>query len=287
MRISKMLFFLFPKHTFLKIRYLFFIYRQKLYRPFTEKKFRELLVNKLGVKKGTMLFIHSSMDFLNYKVSPEIILEILLDLVGEDGTLIFPAWHFSYRAEVYLQRDKIFDVKRSPTVLGLLPETARRHPNALRSVHPTTSIVAIGKYAKELIQDHEKSIYPCGEMSPFYKMMNYNAIIVGLGVNSNFLSFMHCPEDILREKFPIQTRTTQVFDAKVRNYDGTVISVKTLAAHNNIRIRDFAGFSKKYLSKDVFFDCQIGGSDFFRADSTKLFIRVVELAEKGITMYNS
>lgn len=285
MIISKLLFKILPKSAFLKIRYKFFTYRQKLHKPFTEDSFRTMLTEKLGLKKGAMVFIHSSMDFLNYEATPEKVLDILLDIVGNEGTLIFPAWHFGYRAEVYLQKDKVFDVKRSPTVLGLLPETARRHPMAIRSSHPTTSIVAIGKYAKELLEDHEKSVYPCGAMSPFYKMMTYNATIIGLGVNAQFLSFMHCPEDVLKENFPVQTRTDNVFAGKVKLPDGNVITVQTLAAHSNIVNRDFPAFAKKYLTKDIFSDYNINGSEFFWADSIKLFDKVVQLAEKGITIY--
>jgi aminoglycoside 3-N-acetyltransferase len=138
---------------------------------------------------------------LNIDFSPFKVLQILIDLVGPEGTLIFPAWHFNYRAEDYLKKENIFDVKLSPTVMGLLPELARRHSSAFRSAHPTTSIVAIGKYAKELTEDHEKSIYPCGEMSPYYKMMKYDAIIVGLGVTSHFVSFVHCPKMFFPKNF--------------------------------------------------------------------------------------
>ncbi len=138
---------------------------------------------------------------MNIDFSPFKVLQILIDLVGPEGTLIFPAWHFNYRAEDYLKKENIFDVKLSPTVMGLLPELARRHSSAFRSAHPTTSIVAIGKYAKELTEDHEKSIYPCGEMSPYYKMMKYDAIIVGLGVTSHFVSFVHCPKMFFPKNF--------------------------------------------------------------------------------------
>ncbi|HLP05768.1 MAG TPA: AAC(3) family N-acetyltransferase [Paludibacter sp.] len=285
MILTKLLYKILPKKVFLDIRYSFYIYKKKFHKPIPEDKFKQFLSQKLGIQKGSVVFIHSSMDFLNFESSPEEVLDLLLDSVGTEGTLIFPAWHFNYRAEVYLQKNKIFDLKRSPAVLGLLPETARRHPLALRSIHPTSSIVAIGKYAAEITGEHHKSIYPCGELSPYYKMMKYNAIIVGLGVTSHFLSFMHCPEDVLKEKFPIKTRTDEVFSGKVKLADGSIVEVKTLAAHINIVHRDFPAYSKKYLSKEIFSEYKLAGSNFFRADSVKLFNRVIELAEKGVTIY--
>ena len=135
---------------------------------------------------------------------------MLIEIVGEEGTLIFPAWHFNYRAEDYLNKDLIFDLKRSPSAMGLLSELARRNKMAYRSVHPTTSIVAIGKYAKELTEEHQNSIYPCGEKSPYYKMMKYNAKIIGLGVTSHFVSFLHCPEDVVITSYSIHY--TKLYD---------------------------------------------------------------------------
>ena len=287
MFLSKILFKILPKKIFSDIRYKFYTFKQKLYKPISEDKFKHLLSQKLGVQKGATVFIHSSMDFLNYEASPEKILEILLDLVGEEGTLIFPAWHFNYRAEIYLQKNKIFDIKRSPTVMGLLPETARRHPLAFRSIHPTNSIAAIGKHAEELLETHHKSVYPCGELSPYFKMMQYNAIIIGIGVTSHFLSFMHCPEDVMKDKFPIKTRTNEVFTGKIKLENGSIISVDTLAAHNNIVKRDFQTYAKKHLSNDIFTEYKLGGSYFFRADSNKLYNRVTELALQGITIYTT
>jgi len=248
--------------------------------------FRDILVHKLGIEKGKVVFVHSSLGFLNIDFSPFKILGILLDLVGPEGTLIFPAWHFNYRAEDYLRKDIVFDVKRSPTVMGLLPELARRHPLAQRSNHPTTSIVAIGKNAKEIIADHEKSIYPCGEMSPYYKMMQLNGIIVGLGVTSHFVSFVHCPEDVLKDKFPIQTRTDEIFTGKVKLPDGSVIQVDTKAAHSNIVKRNVPGYLKKYIPADIFRAYKIKGNYFFKADSVSLYAKIIELADSGITIYN-
>jgi len=286
MILNKLLYRILPDSIFLKIRYLYYKYQGRMYKPLTEEMFRDVLINKLGVMKGKVVFVHSSLGFLNIDFPPFKVLGILIDLVGPEGTLIFPAWHFNYRAEDYLKKGLIFDVKRSPTVMGLLPELARRHPLAIRSNHPTNSIVAIGKNAKEIIEDHEKSIYPCGEMSPYYKMIKFNAIIIGLGVSSHFVSFVHCPEDVLKDKFPLQTRTDEVFSGKVKLSNGEIITVDTLAAHSNIGKRNIPKYFKKYISRSIFTPYKIKGNNFYRADSVALYARIVELAKSGITIYN-
>jgi aminoglycoside 3-N-acetyltransferase len=286
--IKKIIIHLLPDKKVKTLRRKYRFFRQRLHKPMSEDFFRNLLTQKLGIKKGDTLLIHSSMDFLNIDFSPFLVLDILLDTVGEEGTLIFPAWHFNCRAEDYLQKeDSIFDVARSKAVMGFLPEVTRRKPEAQRSLHPTTSMVAIGKNAKEIISGHEKSIYPCGERSPYYKMLKFNAKIIGIGVNSNFLSFVHCPEDVMKDEFPVQTRTKQVFSGKVKLTTGEIISVETLAAHKNIQKRNVPAWLKKYVPKAIFSAYRIHGSDFFTSDATALFNKAVELAKQNKTIYNS
>ncbi len=286
MLIAKLLYKILPVKKFSKIRNRYYNFRQSLHKPLTEEQLKLIFTQKLGLKTGSVAFIHSSVGFLNTFVPPERILEILLEIVGTEGTLIFPCWQFNYRAEDYLKKDKIFDVENSRTVMGVLPEIARGLPNAVRSLHPINSILAIGKHAQELTEDHHLSIYPCGELSPYYKMMEYNAIIVGLGVTSHFLSFVHCPEDVMKENFPLKTRTDEVFDGKVKLANGEIMIVKTLAAHSNITNRDVPKFVRKHLNKHTFMQFSSHGSSFFRADSVKLYNRITELATKGITIYH-
>lgn len=285
MKLNKLLYKILPTDVFSKIRIKYYTSIKKLHKPLTESEFENVLRSDLGIRNGSVVFVHSSFDFLNINFSPYKLLTLLIDAVGEDGTLIFPAWHFNYRAEDYLKKNLVFDVKKSPTVMGLLPELARRYPGAYRSNHPTTSIVAIGKYAKELTVDHEKSIYPCGELSPYFKMMKYDALIVGIGVKAHFLSFVHCPEDVMQDEFPLKTRMSEVFVGKVKRADAEIIEVETLVAHSNIGKRDIPAFLKKYVAADVFSSYAIKGNTFYRANSVLLYDKLVELAKKGQTIY--
>ena len=275
-----------PLDVFIKLRKYYRLILKKAYGPLSENEFKNILINNLGIKKGSVLFIHSSVDSLNVQFDACRLLEILLELVGEEGTLLFPAWHFTYRAEDYLRRQLVFDVKRSPSALGLLSEVARRHPQAVRSIHPINSIVAIGRYAEEITAEHGNSIYPCDETSPYYKMMSYGGLIIGIGVNTNFLSFVHCPEDVMKGRFPLKTRMDDVFDAKVRDLQGNVRVIKTLVAHPRIKSNDIKAFMHKYVNSSVCEDFTIKGNRFFRADSRALFEVITDLAKENKTIYS-
>lgn len=276
-----------PFSTYHRLRSLYRGMVKSLYRPLSEADFIDILVNRLKIREGDVVFIHSSIDKLNISFSPFRLLAILLDMVGKDGTLLFPAWHFNQRAEDYLKSGKVFDVRRSPSALGLLSELARRHPEARRSLHPTTSVVAIGKHAETLLKEHGTSIYPCDETSPFYKIMELGGKIIGLGVTTEFLSFVHCPEDVLKDKFPVRTRTSEIFTAKVKDYAGNILETETLAADKGIGKRDIPGFIRHHIPGSSATEFSVRHNSFFLVDSGPFYKNLVAAAKKGLTIYLS
>ena len=276
-----------PKSLFIKLRKGYYLTLNRLHPRISESEFRQLLTDRLGVTKGSVVFIHSSVDKLFLGFPFYDILPILKDLVGPEGTLLFPSSHFNIRAEEYLNKsDAVFDVKRSVTVRGLLPEMARMDENACRSLHPTNSVVAIGRYAEELTRYHQDTIYPLGEKSPFYEMIKYGGIIIGLGISVDRLSFVHCVEDVMKEEFPVKTRNEEIYECKVIDNDRNTRKIKTLAASPDIQHRNVIKFFRKYIPVDI---CQImtyKGVSFFTADSKRLFDKMVLLAKEGKTIYN-
>ncbi len=285
MFISRVIFQLFPPEVFIRLRRIYRRILETWYSPLSEKEFREILTKEMGISKASIVFIHSSIDNLNIRFDSLRLLEILLEIVGEEGTLVFPCWHFTYRAEDYLRSGKVFDVRRSPSALGMLSEMARRYPGAKRSCHPINSIVAIGRHAAAITGSHHTDIYPCGEKSPYYLAMQMGGIVVGIGVNANFMSFVHCPEDFIKQQFPIKTRLDQVFEGKVKKEDGTVEIVKTLAAHPQIKNNAINAFLKKYIPESISRNLTVKGNRFFITHPKELFTLMIELSKENKTIY--
>lgn len=90
-----------------------------------------------------MLFLHTELSFgaVNPKLKRKELCEILFELINElkVETVVFPTFTFSY------SNRQDFDVRTTPTKMGLLNEYVRKLPDAKRSVDPVMSVVVFGK----------------------------------------------------------------------------------------------------------------------------------------------
>ncbi len=140
-------------------------------------------LTELGLQPGTTAMVHSSMDALGRRlpgVGPLQLIDLLRDMVGPEGTLLMPTSPFTGSQEEYARAAPVFQVRRTPSRLGLLSEVFRRQQDVLRSLHPTHSVAAVGPQAGELLTQHHcgTAFGPC---SPFYKLGG-DQLVLGLGV---------------------------------------------------------------------------------------------------------
>ena len=135
------------------------------------------------------------------------LLEFLIRLVGSQKTLAMPAFFFGSPElynRAYYKKYPRFDVRRTPSQMGLVTELFRRSSGTVRSLHPTHSVSALGPLAEEICATHHLSPWACGELSPFGVMSRYKTIIVGLGVECyRSLTQVHSMEERLGSRFPI------------------------------------------------------------------------------------
>lgn len=148
---------------------------------------------KLGVKQGDTLFMHSSLKGLKYNISPKEVLESVIYALGSEGTLLLPA--FSYLNVNSIMNEFVID--ETTTCIGVIPETFRTQFDVVRSLHPTHSVCAIGKNAKEITKNHHLDTTPVGKNSPISKLSDYDGKILMLGCGLLPSTFMHGVEEIV------------------------------------------------------------------------------------------
>lgn len=253
----------------------------------SSKEFRSILIDKLGVRNGDTVFIHSAFGSLNTAFDPHVLLQLLLDVVGSKGTLIFPTYPELNSFE-FLKAGELFDARETPSFTGIITELARRHPDSVRSLHPTKSVVAIGPRAKELTEEHSMSPFPYDRTSPYYKIIHFDGKLIGLGVWTYNLSFVHAVDDTLRPDFPLCPYHESLFRTSCIDTMGLTHSVASYA-HNVNKIgydtMHVPIFMKRYVPREICSDLLIQGRKFFCGNAAPLFNLMVAWARQNVTIY--
>jgi len=130
----------------------------------------------LGVTPGMDMVVHSSLKSLGHvDGGADTVIDALLDTVGPKGTILMPVMTFS----------TVFNADTSTSETGLIGETMRKRPNAIRSLSPTHSTTGIGPKAKSLLDGHDAEIPygPNGFGSPLDKLAKGGGYVMLLGVS--------------------------------------------------------------------------------------------------------
>ena len=202
-------------------------YYRKLYRawlgePLQKEDFQFILKDLLGLEKGDSVLVHASFGNLKAGFSTEEAVEILVDIIGENGNLLMP--YYPSDSVDWLKNGRIFDVRTTPTRSGILSSTFAKFPGVKKSVHPIKSLAVWGKDRDALINSHYNSKTPFDLFSPYYKLLSCrNAKAIGLGVYKNLV--VHTAEDNI-DIYP-RYYSNVIYEGKCKNYDGRFINVKT------------------------------------------------------------
>jgi aminoglycoside 3-N-acetyltransferase len=250
----------------------------------TEVMFTNILLHDLELKNGDVVFIHSAVDQLHLAFPFYQILSLIRKIIGEYGTMLFVTYPKLSSYE-YLLSGEIFDVKNTPSYTGILSEFARRQKGAIRSLHPTKSVCALGRHAIDLTNTHQHSPFPYDACSPYYKIMQYDGKIIGLGVSTSNLSFVHCVDDNLKDAFPVKTYHQRLFQAKCITYAGSIEIVSTFAHNKKAMKHNIPFYMRRYVPGEICKDMTIQGMKFFRAKAEDLFTVMLDLSKENVTIY--
>jgi aminoglycoside 3-N-acetyltransferase len=174
-------------------------------------------LKQLGLPDGAQVLVHSSLSsFGHVEGGADAVIDALLDTVGENGTVIVPT--LTATALHSPETPPVFDPVNSKCWTGRIPETFRARPEAVRSLHPTHSVAAIGASADELTRDHSFSVSPCDEKSPFGKLAkSENGYVLLLGVGYDSVTTFHHVEELAASDYHMQkgfTKATLVIDGE-------------------------------------------------------------------------
>ncbi|WMC94309.1 AAC(3) family N-acetyltransferase [Kineothrix sp. MB12-C1] len=154
---------------------------------------RDLLesLDRIGVDRAGTLMVQLSCKAIGeVEGRGDTVLDALMEYM-ESGLLVLAA-HTWDNVDV---KNPVMDVLYTPSCVGFLTERFRKRPGVYRSLHPTHSLSAYGKDAKEFIAGEEKISTPCGEGGAYHRLWQRNAQILLIGVNFTRNTYIHGVEE--------------------------------------------------------------------------------------------
>lgn len=160
-------------------------------------------LRRLGVRPGGILLVHSSLSALGYVPGgPTAVLGALRDVSGPEGTLVFP----SHSWEEMEAGGRTFNVTQTRGCVGAIAEAFRHVPGAVRSLHPTHSVAALGPLARELTAGHERAATPCGAGTPYVRALERDCQILFLGIGLEYNTAFHTVEALAKVPYLLYDR---------------------------------------------------------------------------------
>ena len=158
-------------------------------------------LRELGIRKGDLLMVHSAVAALGpSELSPKEINDILLEAVGEEGTLLMPAFTSPY---IHFEGASFRDGKYRPAApdvpanTGSLVNQLMTRPECCRDRHTTHAIAGIGKHAAELLAKQGPFDPPTGVNSAWHELAPRKGKILYLGSGIACNTYLHYLETLL------------------------------------------------------------------------------------------
>jgi len=186
----------------------------------------------LGISKGDVVLMHSSMKSLNTNLTPSEFLGELTNVITNEGTLLLPALTY----ESVTSENPYFSINESEPCVGVLPKTFMYMDNVIRSMHPTHSVFARGKAANVITGKQIDDNTPVGPNSPFMLLPEYSGKILFVGDILYSCTFIHGLEEIVNTPYVLNAEMTRY---TLKDANGN-IAEKDYFTHN------FKGWEQEY-----------------------------------------
>lgn len=235
-----------------------------------------------------ILMVHSSVNHMQpmFSGSPLELVRMLMDFVGPTRTLVMPTFYFGDPkvggALKTLRQKPRFDIRRTPSQMGLATELFRRMPGVISSRHPVYRVAAFGPLAADLVAGHERAKAPAGLGSPFEYMALHETCVIGIGKPIQVMTQAHHTEGAMGREFPVPYTEGEPFTVTL--VDGSQ------EVPFQMRSRDYAGrFDiwrlRKLLKPGTMQEWRFHHVPMFSARAGDVSRQLEEQARAGRTLY--
>jgi aminoglycoside 3-N-acetyltransferase len=185
---------------------------------------------KIGLTNGDVVLVHSSFKSLGeVKGGPQKVVDALVSVVGEKGTVIFPNFNFDFS-----RYGTTWNIKDTPSHMGIISEFARKDPRSLKVFHPIYSFSIIGKHAEKLVKNKYKGGY--SKESVFNKLRILDGKIIHIDTIYKGSTFFHHVEEMVQVDYKFfkeftgfvidknEKKINDTFELYVRDLDRGIVT---------------------------------------------------------------
>jgi len=256
-------------------------------------------LKRLGIHEGDTILVYSSLKSLGYvEGGAQTVIRALIEAVSSNGTLIIPTFHMiggtMYRT--CLTPNYVFDPKKDGTSMGAIPQAFLKFPGICRSIHPTHSVSAIGKYAGHITEAHHLGATPFDIDSPWDRLMKLDGKLVGLGTSVHPITLYIMLEYRMGDEFPLPVMMSTTHLLKCRSWDGTIVEVPVTPRAPEYMARRIDHGDREDLRRYFWREFEragllkvrkVGEATSWWMSAQQCYDHLVRLMREGITIYST
>lgn len=254
---------------------------------FDTQDLRAHLEQRIG-RDFEVLMVHSSVNHMKpmYSGSPLDLVKMLLDYCGPERTLAMPAFYFGDPefdgAYATFKARPRFDLRRTPSQMGLATELFRRMPGVLQSRHPVYRVAAFGPHAADLVRGHEHAGSPAGLGTPFEYMAKHDTMVIGIGKPMQVLTQAHHTEGAMGDEFPVPSTVPEPLPMTLVDRDQ---EIPFQLVGRSYQGRFDIWKLRKIMKRGTLQEWNFHHVPMFAARAAEVSGQLLEAARRGVTLY--
>ena len=248
----------------------------------------------LGIKPTDVITAHTSLKAIGRiddreATGAEVLISALRSCVPE-GLLVIPSHTYANILEA-----PVFDIRRTMPCIGAVPNVAvqlanraweREDRTCVRSFHPSHSVVAFGRNARDFVKDDRYAQMPMADNGCYDKLHRLGAKILLIGVGLERNTFIHRIDETFRDTYLAEGSIVPLDKYPVTgiDYDGSVHPRLARNCNQPAPSRCYPQYQQLLEKAGALHFGKIGNADVILCDAKKTFDTVSQAIRSGFRL---